>query len=67
MGTPGETLGLGTRESLGLGTPVRPGVGHSSSFGVGQFRESLLSVIGQSRESLGVDWARRRVPGEEKS
>ena len=59
-------IGVGhSREStLGLGTPARPWVGHSrETLGLG----TPGVCGGQSRESLGVDRARRRVPGEEKS
>ena len=83
LGTPGRLWGWAlqgdsgvghSRETLGLGTPVS-GVGQSRRLsgeslgwaikgesGVGHFRE-----FGHSRKSLGVDRARRRVPGEEKS
>ena len=64
VGTPGK-LGLGhSRESgvghsgdtLGLGTPGRLWVGHYRKRG-----------WAHSRDERGVDRARRRVPGEEKS
>ena len=71
LGTPGSVWGWAlqgdsgvghSRETLGLGIPGDSGVGHSRSL-----------WVGHSREALGVDRARRRVParrripGEEKS
>ena len=61
----GDTLGLGTlrgdsgvghsRETLELGSKNTLKLGTPGHFGVGH------------RDERGVDWARRRVPGEEKS
>ena len=64
MGTPGRLWGWALQESLGV-TP--------ESVWIEQFRKSSdwalqgVSGVGHSRKSRGVDRARRKVPGEEKS
>ena len=79
LGTPGS-LCWALRETLALGTPGRLwGWAFQGDSGAGWalWGWALQRVwgwafpgvfdVGHSRESLGVDRARRRVPGEEKS
>ena len=76
-----ETLGLGTPARLcGWALWRHSGVGHSRETlglgirdsGVGHSKNTLelgtpgTLWVGHSRDERGVDWARRRVPGEEK-
>ena len=58
LGSPEKLWGWALQGDPGVGTPGVSGLGNSGS---------LESAIGQSRESLGVDRATRRVPGEERS
>ena len=75
LGTPGTRLGLGTPRRLWDWAHCRENAGRwalQGDSGVGHSKNTLSWAlqghfgVGHSRDERGVDWARRRVPGEEK-
>ena len=65
LGTPGTLWGWAIQESLGWALQGDSGVGHSRD--IRDLGTPGTFGVGHSRDERGLDRARRRVPGEEKS